>query len=130
MALFAMLGVMAVSCQKESVLERDSMLSEPRSVYKVSYTIDGKRQTENLHDQDEMKALIHYLASLAREGHQVSVAQGDATTRQCLAKETVVYTTSSQTAAEGWALKMTLDGYHVDISFDENNKVYVCTATK
>lgn len=129
-ALFTMLGVIAVSCQKETVMEQGSTLSEPQATYKVSFSVDSKSQMVVLHDQNEVKSLLHYLTSLTREGHHVSIGQCDATERQCLTKETVVFTTGSQTEAEGWALKMVLDGYNVDISFDENNKVYVCTAVK
>ncbi len=41
-ALFAVLGTMAVSCQKENEFDRISVEAEQNAIYRVNYAVDGK----------------------------------------------------------------------------------------
>ena len=40
-ALLAVLGTLAVSCQKENITESTTFIAEDSAIYRISYSVDG-----------------------------------------------------------------------------------------
>lgn len=129
-ALFAVLGTLAVSCQKENIIDETNIVAENGSVYKVSYTVDGVTQQLTLVGDEAWHDFLNRMVALAEEGHEVTFRNEEAASRVVSSKETVTYTTPNHDDAINWAAKMLDDGYTVTIIFDEENKVYNCYAIK
>lgn len=49
-AVFAVLSMMAVSCQKEQVIDPSGVEARVENVYKVSYSVDGVLRNGNAID--------------------------------------------------------------------------------
>ena len=129
-ALFAVLGSLAVSCQKENIIDETNIVAENGSVYKVSYTVDGVTHQLTLVGDEAWHDFLNRMVALAEEGHEVTFRNEEAASRIVSTKETVTYTTPNHDDAINWAAKMADDGYTVTIIFDEENKVYNCYAIK
>lgn len=129
-ALFAVLGSLAVSCQKENIIDETNIVAENGTVYKVSYTVDGVTQQLTLVGDEAWHDFLNRMVALAEEGHEVTFRNEEAASRIVSTKETVTYTTPNHDDAIKWAAKMADDGYTVTIIFDEENKVYNCYAIK
>jgi len=129
-ALFAVLGTMAVSCQKENFVNETTVVEENVTVYTVSYTVDGVTHQLTLIGEEAWQDFLHYMLALAEEGHQVTFRNEEAASRAVPTKETVTYTTTNGDDAIVWADKMIGQGYSVTIKFDEKSGVYTCIAIK
>ena len=128
MALFVGLSMLAVSCQKETFVEQDTEVEATREYISVNYSIDGVNMQATFNDETSWREFLHWLFVMAEERHRVSF--GDSSRINGLTKETVTYTTKSQTDAESWGDKMIKKGYQVYISFDEKTKTYNSIAIK
>ena len=71
-ALVAVLASMAVSCQKETILDNASVLIADEAAYSVLYTIDGASYQINLVGEDSWNDFLNYMLDLVDEGHRVS----------------------------------------------------------
>lgn len=129
-ALIAVLGVTAVSCQKEQNVGPQTSVTEPAAKYTVTYSVNGVVHTALLQSDEELNALLRQLMAYARQGYRVVVADSMSTSSLTSSKETVVYTTTDEGEALSWAEEKVKEGYIVDISFDETTGVYTCTATR
>ena len=130
MALFIVLSVAAISCQKETfndVIDNQTEVTMSRS---VSYMVDGTLYHATLHSDAEWDALMHRLLALARNGHRVVLANGNNVTTSSLSKEVVTFTTTDEEEANHWAAQMTANGYTVSISYDKKTGEYNCIAVK
>jgi hypothetical protein len=65
--------------------------------------------------------------ALARQGHRITVSR-TTTARQVATKETVTYKTNDPEDARRWAREMIIEGYDVEINFDEESGIYIVTA--
>lgn len=130
LALFAVLSTMAVSCQKENIIDENTIVAENGTVYTVSYTVDGVTQQLTLVGDEAWQAFLHRMMALAEEGHEVTFRNEEAASRVVSAKEVVTYSTSNRDDAYSWAEKMVDDGYTVTIRFDKEKKVYNCYAIR
>jgi hypothetical protein len=128
-ALFAVLGTMAVSCQKETINELSPIVSHSATAYTVTYYVDGVRVQTRVNSDEELSLLLNQLAALAREGHRVTVHKGNTAT-QSVTKEKVTFTTNNKDEAVAWCNAMILDGYAVEMYFDEETGQYICVAIK
>ena len=128
-ALLAVLGTMAVSCQKETINELSPVAAQSATVYTVTYYVDGARSQTVVNNNEELSLLLNWLATLAREGHRIVVHKGD-TASQSVTKEKVTFHTNSKEEAVAWCEAMTLDGYSVIMYFDEATGEYICIATR
>lgn len=127
--LFALLSLMAVSCQKENISEMEPATIGETAAYTLCYTIDGVAHRASFKTSDERLAFIRQLVALTCEGHHVFIGDGNATST-CLTKEKVTFTTPSRDEAASWAAEMVEQGYDVEIIHDKENGVYICIATK
>ena len=71
-ALFLMLGSVAVSCQKENIIQENIEAEQCQTMYTVSYTIDGENYLLTLVGDDSWHDFLDRMFSLAENGHKVS----------------------------------------------------------
>lgn len=129
-ALLAVLGTLAVSCQKENITEQANIVAENNTVYKVSYSIDGISYQITLIGDEAWHDFLNRMLALAEEGHRVSFRNEDGSSQVASSKDVVTYTTTNGDDAIKWANKMIHEGYTVSIEFDERTGIYTCTAIK
>ncbi len=129
-ALFAVLGTLAVSCQKENIIDETNIVAENDTVYKVSYTVDGVTHQLTLVGDEAWHDFLNRMVALAEEGHEVSFRNEEASLRAVSTKEKVTYTTTNQDEALVWSEMMIKDGYTVTISYDKASGIYTCIAIK
>lgn len=129
-ALIAVLASMAVSCQKENIINQPAIVSESCATYTVQYTIDGVSRTVTLIGEDTWHDFLSHMFALAEEGHVVSFRKVASTSSTAATKETVTHTTDSKDEAYAWAEKMFNAGYAVAIEYDKEKKIYICYAIK
>lgn len=127
-AFLALLGTLAVSCQKESFNNETFMVEEQNAVYKVRYSIDGVTYQLTLVGEEAWRAFLNRMLALAEEGHIVSFRNENASSQIAPSKETITYTTSNHDDAYEWAAKMVNLGYNVTIIYDERTGKYICIA--
>lgn len=128
-AVFAVLSMMAVSCQKEQVIDPQINVTEANAMYTIHYTIDGVSYTEIINGEASWHQFLLKMFALAREGHRVTF-RDSSQSGVSVSKEVVTYTTTSEDDAIEWASKMIADGYSVDIEYDKRTGIYTCTAIK
>lgn len=128
-ALIAVLGTIATSCQKETVPNPQSTITENCTVYNVQYAVNGVLHTSTLYGEDEYIAFIRRLMSLAREGYYVCVSN-NIITESVLTKEKLEFTTNSEKEAIHWITERAKEGYTVYMSFDKETGIYSCSAVK
>ena len=128
-ALFMLLGTLAVSCQKENMVEPNATEAQACTVRAVSYTIDGVEHITVLHGDEEWDAFLSWMLALSKEGREVSYRNLSATISTTQSKEVITYTTTSEEDAIAWGKKMGDAGYEVTIVFDSDLKAWVCIAT-
>ena len=126
--LFAVLGTLAVSCQKETLTELSPVTTQDET-YLITYSVDGVSMQTRLNGDEALRAFLHRITALARQGHRVTV-RNENTVSQASTKEVVTYRTKSEDDASEWAAKMIMDGYAVEIDYDDKTGEYVCTAAK
>lgn len=127
-ALFLVLSMAAVSCQKESASE--SVTTETTVMYGVCYSVDGTTHNTTVYSEKSWLELIDSLFALAEEGHRVSLRTSGNSEQANAAKEIVVFKTHDKKAAEKWAMTMAMSGYDVTIDFDSATGEYTCTAAR
>lgn len=129
-ALIAVLGIMAVSCQKENIIDETSIVAENGTVYTVSYAVDGVTHQLTLIGDEAWHDFLNRMLALAEEGHEVTFRNEEAASRVVSTKETVTYTTPDRDEAYAWAEAMGKSGYTVTVTFDKDTKIYTCYAIK
>ena len=129
-ALFAVLGTLAVSCQKENIIDETSIVAENNKVYTVCYTVDGVTHQITLIGDDAWHDFMNRMFALAEEGHEVSFRNEETASRVVSTKDVVTYSTKDRDKAFAWADAMVEEGYTVTVRFDENTGIYTCYAIK
>ena len=130
-ALFAVLATIAVSCQKENVMDlawNHCSRSEHRDT--VQYSVNGVLHKETLHNEGEYNSLLMQLMALSREGAVVEISDNNYSPSVLPSKESVTYTTSSDEAAAAWVRQKAGEGYRVRVTYDTANNVHICVAYK
>lgn len=94
-ALFAVLGTLTVSCQKENIIDETSIVAESGKVYTVSYTVDGVTHQLTLVGDDAWHDFLNRMFALAEEGYEVSFRNEDRASRVLSSKDVVTYTTTN-----------------------------------
>lgn len=129
-ALFAVLGTMAVSCQKENEFDRISVEAEQNAIYRVNYAVDGKTYHLTLIGDVAWHDFLNRMFALAEEGHIITFRIDNPSTQITSSKEVLTYTTTNHDDAYSWAEKKVNEGYEVTIKFNERTGEYTCTAVK
>ena len=128
-ALFAVLGTMAISCQKETIVEPQTNVAENVTVYTVTYSIDGVMHTSTLYSEEAYNAFVMQLMMLARDGQTVVLSNGSITGTS-LAKEKLYFSTRIEAEATAWTIQKMKEGYTVTVSYDQSTGTYNCVAEK
>lgn len=130
MALFTVLSLMAVGCQKETIVEPNTGMQQTMNVRTVTYSIDGVTQQIVIRGDEAWRDFLKQLTALARQGHRVQFRCEESRATTSTTKEVVTYTTTSEEDATSWCNIMSENGYEVELYYDEKNGKFVCTARK
>lgn len=129
-ALFIVLSMTAISCQKDNFNDVIGNQTEVTMSRSVSYMVDGTLYHATLHSDAEWTVFLQRMFAIAREGHSVVFAKGNTITTMSNTKEVVTFTTTNEEEANHWAEQMTENGYSVTISYDKKTGEYTCIAVK
>ena len=127
--IFALLSMMAVSCQKENFMGVDHTNVSETAAYSLCYKVDGVTHHATFQTKAERLAFIHQLVAMTREGHNVVISNGS-TFGINATKETVTFTTPSEEEAANWCASMVEQGYDVSMYYDKKQGIFVCIATR
>ena len=123
-ALLAMLGTLAVSCQKENIIDETSIVAENGTVYTVGYSIDGVTHQITLVGDEAWHDFLSRMFASAEEGREISFRNEESASRIVSAKEVVTYSTKNREEAVTWAEAMAhgsssnVGGFYKLISWD------------
>lgn len=127
--IFALLSMIAVSCQKENFTDVEPATAGETAAYSLCYKVDGIIYHATFQTKAERLAFIRQLVALTREGHNVVIGSSN-TASVNSTKDVVTFTTPSADEAAAWAAEMEEQGYKVDIQFNEKEGIFICTAIK
>lgn len=127
-ALFAVLATMAVSCQKENLLEPQPSVSEIATVRTVLYSVDGVKHAVTLFGDDAWNAFVDNMLALSKQGYEISFVNEDSSIQSSSKKEILTFETDSESKANAWAKEKGDQGYTVTIKCEKG--LYTCTAVK
>ena len=122
--------MVATGCQKEETVNFSNEIGSPYEMKRIRYSVDGNLFSIEIRGSETWRAFMERMAALAKEGHEVSFWDENATSTAPSTKETVTYTTANEKDAIDWCETMFHDGYKVSMTYDDNNHVFVCIATK
>ena len=129
-ALFTVLSIMAVGCQKETEVDPASGMQQAMQVRTITYSIDGITQQIVIRGDEAWFNFLKQLTALARQGHRVHFRCEETSTNAQASKEVVTYETTNEEDAINWCNQMIDKGYDVTMYYDKNRNTYVCTAEK
>ena len=129
-ALLAVLSVVAVSCQKETIVEPQVGVEESVTVYTVHYVVNGVTYTETLIGEQAWADFLQRMLALAEEGYRVTVSRNTGSAQYADSKEVVTFTTTNKEEAYDWLDKKVAEGYEVAIEFNPQTGEYTCTAIR
>ncbi len=124
-ALFAVLSMAAISCQKDNYVATQATVAEVT----VNYSAGNRYGSVVLDDDMSWGLFLDRMLALAREGYEVTIFNGTLRS-ETGAKESVTHITDDEEDAKNWAKDMTLQGYYVTIKYDDETGIYTCTAMK
>lgn len=127
-ALFAVLATMAVSCQKENIVDPQSATAEVGTVRTVLYAVDGVEHRVTLYGDDAWESFVDSMMDLTEQGYDVRIINENAATHRVGTKDVQTMTTSSQSEARTWAMQKADEGYTVTTHYE--NGQYKCIAVR
>lgn len=77
-ALFLGLSLVAVSCQKENVVETSSDVESTEAYISVTYFVDDIAMHATFNDESSWQEFLHQMLALAEEGHRVRYGSSNA----------------------------------------------------
>jgi hypothetical protein len=125
-AILALLGAFAVSCQKEAAPVTSSVCSQ--SEYNVRYSIDNRIYHANLQSSEEWHTFLSDMLALARQGHRITIQKPTSSNQTAAPKEIKTHETDNYDDAIAWMKMMIELGYEVTIEYDEETGIYIVTA--
>ena len=127
-ALFAVLGVATVGCQKEALVTPQTVSTTVGVVHNVTYSVDGVDHNASFNSEEDWLRFFDRLFALAEEGRSVSICNAESAVNTTPSKEVLTFTTYEREEAEAWAHARVLEGYVVHIDYNRNTGLYTCTA--
>ncbi len=127
MAVLVLLGLAAVGCTKENVVNDTYVVATVTQ--SATYTVDGIQYYANPQNDDEWSDFLDRMFALAEEGHTVqfwrsAVQNGNAT------KDVLTYITTDLGLAKKWAKQKKEEGYVVSIHYNQETGEYHCIAVR
>lgn len=126
-AFFVAMALVSTGCQKEND-DLMSIMGDSQFANQVQYTVAGATHRVVLSDNDAWNLFMDSLFAMVKDGYTAEISGGQRTSLKY--KETVVFTTTSETEAKNWTSNMLAQGYAVSISYDETTGVFTCIARK
>ena len=125
-ALLAVLASLAAGCQKENLVEPQTIVAENSAVRTVRYTLDGALHQTTLCSEAEWDAFIDSMMTLSEQGVDVRFINETAASRTVSKKDTQTITTTDRDEAKEWSKEKADEGYSVEIH--QSGGVYECIA--
>lgn len=127
-ALLAVLATMAVSCQKENIVEPMSTTAEVGTVRTVLYAVDGVEHIVKLYGDDAWNIFVNNMLALSKQGHDIRFVNESVKTSALPKKETLTFITTSQSEAIAWMKEKGDEGYTVTLKYEKGQ--YKCIAIR
>lgn len=127
-ACLATLGLAAVSCQKEPLVESQIINPENDAVYQMTYWVDEQQYSVTLHGDEELELFLQQLNVLAYTGHHVKISRTNTSRNSVTTKEVITFTTNSQEEINAWEKARLKEGYTVEVVYDPKTGIYTGTA--
>ena len=127
-ALLAVLSLMAVGCQKETIVESNTGLQATVRVRTVTFTIDGVTQQTVFKSDQSWMEFLRQLTALAKQGHSVHFRCEETRTNASAAKDVVTFETPDENEAIAWCNTMVDKGYEVYMYYDKESGKFICVA--
>ena len=124
--MLAILGTVAVSCQKEAEPVHSSVCSQ--SEYNVRYSIDNRIYHANLQTSEEWHSFLSDMLALARQGHRIKIQNTTSSNQTAASKEIKTHETDNYDDAIAWMKMMIELGYEVTMEYDEETGIYTLIA--
>lgn len=125
MALFTMLLPLPVGCMKENT----NIPTTQVATTVVNYSAGVNCGQVVLNDNTVWDEFMNRMMALARQGYNVIIYNGNGVDSNP-SKEKVVFTTNSEEEAKQWAIDMFLQGYIVQLIYNDETGTWTCVATK
>ncbi len=126
-ALVAVLATMAVSCQKENIMEPGSTETTIASVRTVSYYIDGVKNEATFYSESDWDAFINRVMDLTDQGHEIYIVGNNIS--GVATKDTQTKTSADKEEITEWAKEKHDEDYDVKIKKNQDG-TYTATAIK
>lgn len=130
--LIALLGILAVGCQKENQVETsiaNNTPAEAKTMTVMHYEVNGITYYDTLNSDPEVDAFYDNMLVLAYNGDIVTI-YGNTVTTMTDMRDIVTFSTSETEKAKAWIAQKILEGYIVTIQYDHDTGKYTCTATR
>ena len=123
--LFAVLGILSASCEKEETTDStDAVIS----TYSAIYMVEGQRFYANPQTEEEWLAFYEQMVALVEEGYTVHFWRNGV--QASCSKEKVTFTTTSHAEAVAWCKQKADEGYTVAMTFNQQTGQYTCIAVR
>ena len=127
-ALLSVLSLMAVGCQKETMVESDTGLQVTVRARTVTFTIDGVTHQTVFKSEQSWMEFLKQLTALAKQGHRVHFRCEETRTNTSAAKDVETFETPDEDEAVAWCNTMIDKGYEVTMYYDKESGKYICIA--
>ncbi len=130
--LIALLGILAVGCQKENQVETsitNNTPAEAKTTTIMRYDVNGTTFYDTLYSAPEVDAFYDNMLTLAYSGDTVTI-YGNTVTAMTEMRDVVTFSTDDAQKAKAWIAQKHLDGYDVTIQYDPETGKYNCTASR
>ena len=128
MAVFALLGTLAVSCQKETA-ETGNVICNGDPSALVYYSIDGETFQTTISSESGWASFLQSMTSLAKNGRKICVwRNNNSQVSPLAAKEYIRFVTSSEAEAQAWMRAKEAQGYRVSMEYDKKSNEFICHA--
>jgi len=129
--LIALLGILAVGCQKENQVETITIHNPTgaKTATVMHYEVNGNTFYDTLNSDPEVDAFYDNMLVLAYNGDIVTI-YGNTVTAMTEMRDVVTFSTDDAQKAKAWIAQKHLDGYDVTIQYDPETGKYNCTASR
>ena len=127
----ALTGTMA-SCQKDEILVSQELsqksLAQETSI--LFFKIDGKEYYKKFNSPEVREDFISYLISLTLRGHIITIQSNGSSEYAPEETDKQEIETADKLEIKDWTIKMSKEGYEVEINFDKETGTFRGIATR
>ena len=132
-ALSLVLVGMATSCQKDDEMISSQELSQKSLAQETStlfFKIDGKEYYKKFNSPEVREDFISYLISLTLRGHIITIQSNGSSEYAPEETDKQEIETADKLEIKDWTIKMSKEGYEVEINFDKETGTFRGIATR